>query len=165
MSRLVVCDTGPLLHLSEAGAIHLLRLAGEVLIPPLVAEEFMAASSKQKIPKWVAIHQLDQSLRERVSQWIDGREVNPGEAQAIGLALHLKSDWLLTDDALVRKFAETLGLEVHGSLGLLLWAVAAKHIGGREARQFLNGLNRSSLWISKRVMNEALGTIEELSQK
>jgi predicted nucleic acid-binding protein len=38
--RIVVCDTGPLLHLSEAGAIHLLQLAGEIIIPPVVSLEF-----------------------------------------------------------------------------------------------------------------------------
>jgi hypothetical protein len=35
MTRMIVCDTGPLLHLSEAGAVHLLSMAGRVLIPPL----------------------------------------------------------------------------------------------------------------------------------
>jgi len=30
--RIVVCDTGPLLHLSEANAIDLLRMAGEIVI-------------------------------------------------------------------------------------------------------------------------------------
>ena len=34
MSRIVVCDTGPLLHLSEAGAIEFLRYAGEIFIRP-----------------------------------------------------------------------------------------------------------------------------------
>ena len=165
MSRIIVCDTGPLLHLSEANAIHLLQLAGDVLIPPLVAEEFKRVSSIHKIPKWVAIRQLDELLRERASQWIDGKDADPGEAQAIGLALQVKSDWLLTDDARARQFAESLGLEVHGSLGLLLWAVAVGLIKSREARHLLDGLYVSSLWISKRVMNEAINTIEELSQE
>ncbi len=35
--RMIVYDTGPILHLSEAGAIHLLSLAGEILIPSIVA--------------------------------------------------------------------------------------------------------------------------------
>ena len=42
MTRIIVCDTGPLLHLSEAGASHLLSLAGEILIPPMVVIEFEA---------------------------------------------------------------------------------------------------------------------------
>lgn len=44
MTRIIVFDTGPLLHLSEAGAVHLLSTAGRVLIPPLVVIEFEANS-------------------------------------------------------------------------------------------------------------------------
>ena len=36
MSRIVVCDTGPLLHLDEASAIHLLEPVGQILIPMVV---------------------------------------------------------------------------------------------------------------------------------
>ncbi len=36
MTRTIVWDTGPLLHLSEAGAVHLLSIAVRILIPPLV---------------------------------------------------------------------------------------------------------------------------------
>jgi len=36
VTRLIVCDTGPLLHLSEAGMISLLQQAGDILIPPVV---------------------------------------------------------------------------------------------------------------------------------
>ncbi len=31
-----VADTGPLLHLAEAGALHLMPLLGEILLPPAV---------------------------------------------------------------------------------------------------------------------------------
>ena len=37
--RVVVCDTGPLLHLSEIGRLDLLRMTGTVIIPPAVADE------------------------------------------------------------------------------------------------------------------------------
>lgn len=40
VTRIVVSDTGPLLHLSEAGCIHLLEAAGDILIPHEVANEF-----------------------------------------------------------------------------------------------------------------------------
>ena len=41
MSRIVVCDTGPLLHLDEASAIHLLEPAGQILIPPIVSKSWL----------------------------------------------------------------------------------------------------------------------------
>ena len=37
--RVVVCDTGPILHLLEVDALRLLENAGEVLIPPSVDDE------------------------------------------------------------------------------------------------------------------------------
>lgn len=166
MSCLIVCDTGPLLHLSEAGAIHLLRAAGDVLIPPAIATEFKRNASKKKLPAWVKISQLDQPARSRISQWLDKEIVDAGEAEAIGLALQVECDWLLTDDAGARQFAESLGLEVHGSIGLLLWAVAVGHVESREqAYRLLDGLVRSSLWISERVVKEAEQAIEELLQE
>lgn len=53
MTRMIVCDTGPLLHLSEAGAVHLLSIAGRVLIPPLVVVEFEANAQGWQPPQWV----------------------------------------------------------------------------------------------------------------
>jgi len=34
-----VADTGPILHLHEAGALHLFQFIGEVLLAPLVLAE------------------------------------------------------------------------------------------------------------------------------
>jgi predicted nucleic acid-binding protein len=78
--------------------------------------------------------------------------------------LQQRSDWLLTDDAQARQFAERLGLEVHGSIGLLLWAVASGFVENREqAHRMLNGLKRSTLWISERVAAAATSAINELT--
>jgi predicted nucleic acid-binding protein len=55
VSRIVVCDTGPLIHLSEAQAIHLLKAAGDILIPPGVATEFkitLLTLEKPKLLDW-----------------------------------------------------------------------------------------------------------------
>jgi predicted nucleic acid-binding protein len=48
--------------------------------------------------------------------------LGPGEIEAILLARAVNADWLLTDDAGARLVAAFLGLEVHGSLGVILWA-------------------------------------------
>ncbi len=163
MSRILVCDTGPLLHLSEAGAIHLLKAAGDALIPPAIATEFKRNASKRKLPAWVKVSRLEPSTRSRISEWLEEEIVDAGEAEAIGLALQVKCDWFLTDDAQARQFAESLGLEIHGSIGLLLWAMATGHVTSREqAHQLFNGLVHSSLWISERVIEEARRAIEEL---
>lgn len=162
MSRIVVCDTGPLLHLSEAGALELLRQAGDVLIPPVVEHEFARNAAGFLVPDWIKIFPLGKSIAAQAKKWIND-DIDAGEAQAIGLAIQEEAGWFLTDDGRARRFAESLGLEVHGSVGLLLWAVATGYIKNRaEAHGLLDALARSSLWVSEKVLNEAHRAVDAL---
>ena len=116
VTRIIVCDTGPLLHLSEAGVAHLLPLAGKVLIPPFVAAEFEANTQGWNPPQWVQVVALEKSRQRKVERWMSTEHIHSGEAEAIGLALQEHADWLLTDDAMARQFAASLGLEVMAPL-------------------------------------------------
>lgn len=161
MSRIVVCDTGPLLHLGEANILNLLHLAGEIYIPAAVAEEFKRNASDIKLPNWVNIKELEEPYQKKALAW--RKQIDEGEAAAIALTMQMQAEWLLTDDAAARQFGESLGLEIHGSLGLLLWAVAVKQVGSEnEALKFLETLAGSSLWISDRVVNRARKAIHKL---
>lgn len=161
MKRIVICDTGPLLHLSEANIIHLLRLAGEVIIPLVVAKEFEQNAPEIKLPDWVQLKDLDATHNKIAAGW--DKQIDAGEAAAIALTMQTQADWLLSDDAKARQFALSLGLEVHGSIGLLLWAIAVGHVASRDdALNLLNDLASSSLWISDRVLHQAHLAIDKL---
>ena len=163
MTRIVVCDTGPLLHLSEAGAIHLLHNVGEILIPPTVETEFKANAQGWLPPHWVKVTGLKENVKQQAMDWVQEGHIDLGEAEAIGLALQMNADWLLTDDAKARQFSETFGLEVHGALGLLIWNVTAGYLDERaQALTLLNHLAKSSLWVSERVFHEAQKAISIL---
>jgi len=61
--RRIVSDTGPLLHLREAGTLDTLRAAGQVFIPLAVETEIAAldvAWSRDK-PEWIETVPLQQS--------------------------------------------------------------------------------------------------------
>ncbi len=136
------------------------------MIPPAVAGEFSRNLPNEKLPDWIQIHELIARSNSQVVKWVKNDDVDIGEAEAIALASQQHSDWLLTDDAEARRFAESLGLEVHGSVGLLLWAVASGLVENREqAYRILNDLKRSSLWISERVATAAAKAIDELTAK
>lgn len=161
MRRIVVCDTGPLLHLGEANAIYLLRLAGEILVPSVVAQEFEQNAPDRVLPDWVQVKTLDDVYPQKALEW--ARHVDAGESAAIALSLQTQADWLLSDDAGARQFAQALGLEVHGSIGLLLWRAASGQIASlEEALSLLNSLAGSSLWVSERVLQKARGAVETL---
>lgn len=162
--RRVVCDTGPVLHLREAGALGLLAKTGDVLIPPAVNNELTSRIPNwtNARPDWLRIGMLTaEDIRQaRRSQAIG--ELGAGEAEAIALARSARADWLLTDDAGARIVASLLGLEAHGSLGVVLWGAATGHLQRDEALAALEGLIRSSLWISPKIVDEARQALNRL---
>jgi len=162
--RIVVCDTGPILHLREAGALTLLAKAGEVLVPPGVDREMTVHDPEwpRSRPDWLRVARLSDEDSRQAERWRGIGGWGPGEAQAIALARSVRADWLLTDDAGARVVASLLGLEVHGSLGVVLWAAAGQHLRRDEALAALDGLAKSSLWISARVLDEARHALERI---
>src|SRR5437667_10350625 len=153
MKRLVA-DTGPVLHLHEAGALHLLPLIGEIFLPPLVAAELRSLDPALP-PKFAKPKTPSSIARQRALEWQHAGLLHGGEAEALALAVELKPDWFLTDDAAARLMAESLNIEVHGSIGVLLWVAANKLVKESEAKSFLAGLEQSSLWMSPKVRAEA----------
>jgi predicted nucleic acid-binding protein len=150
------------LHLSETGALEFLRQVGDILIPPVIEHELTRNAASFLLPDWINVFPLGKSIAEQARKWSND-DIDAGEAQAIGLANQEEGGWFLTDDGRARRFAESLGLEVHGSVGLLLWAVASGYIKNRaEAHGLLNALARSSLWISEKVLNEAHRAVDVL---
>ena len=133
--RIVICDTGPVLHLHQAAALDLWKHVGEVIIPRAVEAEL-----KQRVPdwrrlkpRWLRVRTIAAAQRRApvIRQLV--QELGQGEAEAIILAQSLKADWLLTDDAEARVVAQLVGLEVHGSLGVILWAAASGHLSESDA--------------------------------
>lgn len=69
--RVVVCDTGPILHLREAGALELLAHAGEVIVPPAVDRELETQISNwsNSRPTWVRIVPVSDEDARQAEQW------------------------------------------------------------------------------------------------
>jgi predicted nucleic acid-binding protein len=162
--RRIVSDTGPLLHLREAGMLEILRPAGQVFIPPTVETEIAALDAvwSRERPDWIEAVPLQPSFRGQAADWMKAGLLNPGEAEALALASQLQAEWLLTDDAAARLVASRLGLEVHGFLGVVLWAAASGHFSRIEAEEALEALSKSSLWLSARVLDEARGALRKI---
>jgi predicted nucleic acid-binding protein len=161
--RIVVCDTGPVLHLREAGVLDVLRHAGEVLIPVAVDDELARLIDDWAAarPAWLARRARDRAASPApIQHLVTG--LGAGETEAILLARALDADWLLTDDAEARLIAGLAGLEVHGSLGVLLWAAAHRHLDYTAAAAALTRLAQSSLWLSPAILAEARAALRTL---
>jgi predicted nucleic acid-binding protein len=160
----IVSDTGPLLHLYEAQALNLLKLIGKVHIPKAVDIEMDRHEVKwlSQRPEWILVDILTSPHDKMAIAWQQVGLLDPGEAEAIALTQQIKTDWFLTDEALARLLGRSLGLEVHGSLGVVLWAAALGHLTRSEAEAILDRLRNSSLWVSTRVFAEAKATLDRL---
>lgn len=162
--RCVVSNTGPLVHLGEAQALTILSWVGEVWIPRAVDIEMMQQRSiwQMEKPAWVRLRGVTGSYAMEAVAWQQAGLLGPGEAEAVALARQISADWLLTDDAAARLFAQSLGIEVHGSLGVVLWAAASGRLKRADAEATLERLAQSSLWISSKVLAEAKEALKQL---
>jgi predicted nucleic acid-binding protein len=163
--KLIVSNTGPILHLFEAQALDLLAQAGDIRIPVGVEQELRQLVNGWQQPTWIKIDALTNSRAADAAAWQQAGLFGIGEAQAIALALQNNTDWFLTDDAAARLMAQTLGLEVHGSLGIVLWAAANKNLSHGEANAAIERLAHSSLWVSERVLAHAKTALDQLFQE
>ena len=164
MKRLIA-DTGPLLHLHEAGALHLVPLIGKVSVPRIVLGELQKHAPDlwpHELPAWVKQVPLTTSSRRRAQSWVQAGLLDAGEAEALALADAVHADWFLTDDAAARLLAKSLGIAAHGSLGVVLWSAGQNLISKIEAETLLTALAESSLWVSPRVRAEAQLALEKL---
>lgn len=158
--RQVVSDTGPILHLHEVGALDLLQKVGQIAVPPTVAAELERLIPNTR-PPWIGIQEPSDGATDW-REWVEADVLDPGEAQALSLALDSGATWFLTDDTAARLIAKRLKVEVHGSLGVVLWLAAMRHLSGEAAIAILEDLFRSSLWVSSRVQLESRRALDRI---
>jgi hypothetical protein len=123
----VICNTSPIQYLHQLDLLHILRaLTGGVIVPPAVVDELGEGRALGvNLPDLTTLGWV--TVRRPVSEVALPLVTNlgPGEAEALMLALELREAVVVLDDALARRVAETLGLNVTGTLGLLLDAKRA----------------------------------------
>ena len=117
---IVVSDTSPILSLALIGRLDLLReIYGSIVIPEAVRQELMVTdhSGTQEVAQadWIITRPIDPDVVLKLLQ----REVDRGEAEAIGLALQSNADVLLVDERKARHLAAYLELGVVGLLDVL----------------------------------------------
>ena len=161
---IVVSNTSPIFYLSTIGQLDLLRqLYNEILIPTTVFNEITNVGntdvSARVVPElsWIKT----QSAADRALVRTLSKELDPGEAEAIALAVELKADRLLIDERLGRSAALRLGLKITGVLGILVAAKRNNLI--QEVKPLLDILiDRVGFWIDEQLYTEVLQAADEL---
>lgn len=163
--RTAVSDTGPIIHLSEVGYFHCLRIVENLLIPKAVESEIRSknAPGKNELRKagWITTKELEGVQKEKADKMAKDFGIELADAEAIVLAKTNDIKLLFTDDKSAREIAGYYGLEVHGSAGILARAYRSKILSYEEVKEALERLHRdSSLYITDRVYKIVLDFIE-----
>jgi len=144
---IIVSDTGPLAYLVAIGIVDCLpTLYGQVLIPPSVLEELRHASSPasvwaKKLPDWISAV-APTSIPE-------GLPLDPGERDAIALALEFSADRVLIDEKQGREAARKMGLKVAGTLAVLIHGSEQQLFNGESA---LDQLATTNFYASRELL-------------
>lgn len=151
---IVISDTSPLSALILAGHGDLLQVIfRRVVIPPAVETELLRAHDV--LPNWIEVIE-PQQIPASVSQ----ADLDPGETEAIALALELQPDTLLMDERLGRRLAIQHGLRVTGCLGLI---VLAKQRGliTRVVPVIQDLQAKGDCWFGRELLNEVCASVDE----
>jgi predicted nucleic acid-binding protein len=156
-----VCNASPLIYLSRAGYLPLLQAAGlQVVVPDAVMEELRAKGTDDAVVKAVEAEgwlQLEPwpNIPRQIEAWDLGR----GEAAVLAWALQHPGSEAILDDLIARRCAASLRLPCVGTLGIV---VRAKRLGLiPAARPVVEELIRQRMYLSRKVLDEALGSLGE----
>lgn len=156
-----VVDASPLIVLAKAGMLSLLRLAGDpVFVPQVVIQEVQQAGSNDPaLQALTATSWLVSVDPGPVSPILSRYQLDAGEASVLTWALSHPGTEVIVDETRARRCAAQLGIALRGSVGLVL---LAKQSGVLPlARPALEALRQAGLYLSDRVMNQALALVGE----
>ncbi|OQX15371.1 MAG: hypothetical protein BWK73_06925 [Thiothrix lacustris] len=158
---IVIADSSPLVALSVCGCLSLLdRLFGQVRVPDAVFQEVCVAGKPEASN--LSLYLQDKVLMASTANF----PIHPlkglglGEREAMALYLEISADLLLVDDQRAKKVAYANGLEVMGSVGVLL---LAKQRGMLPAiKPLLMTLSASDVHLGENIIIKALQQAGEL---
>lgn len=155
MTLVAVADAGPIIHLAEIDALELLSLADTLYVPERVYDELEAGS----VPNGLAA--VEHTTVSAEPDSIDAGDLDPGETAALAVALE-RDAVLLTDDLAAREHASEVGIEVHGSIGVIALGYARDALDRDEAVSMMRSLQHAtSLFVSDAVVERGIELLED----
>ena len=159
--RPAISNTSPLLYLHRIDVLEWLpQLFSEVWIPQAVVSELDEGRRRgydvldPTGQAW--LQQVDP--RHMPSEWLV-KDLGAGELAAMALALENPDRIILVDDGLARRTAQAAGLEVWGTLRVLL---EAKSMGLTDRIEpLIERLAAAGLWISDEIRQRVLALAGE----
>ncbi len=161
---IIISDTTPIISLIKINRIDLLeQLFQEVFIPEAVYNELTTnsifANETEIVKNCTFIKTMSVQNHKSVTllQAVSG--LDDGESEAIILADELKPSALIIDERKGRKVAQQLGLNITGTIGILLQAYSEGKITKDEVKLYLDNLKKNNIRLSDSLIQQTLALL------
>lgn len=159
----VVCDASPIIHLDELGCLDLLTDFVPLLVPRPVWGEVTrhrAQLADADMPG-MRIVDVPGAASAKLSALSDSLALHAGERAALTLLERAGGRLLLCDDGAARLAAESLGLEVHGTIGVIVRSIRRQMRTREQVVTILRELpQRSTLHLSSQLLKTVIAQVE-----
>lgn len=161
---LIVADTTPIISLVKIGLLEMLNsMYGEIILPEAVFNELISnplMSGEAEVIKkssFLKVKRIENKLAVKLLQ----KQLNlgAGESEAIVLADTLKANLLVIDERKTRGIAKSMGINITGTLGILVDAKRQNRI--ETLKPLLDGLISNNIRISEKLYNDVLELVYE----
>lgn len=157
---IVIADSSALVALSICQTLPLLEpLFKKIYVPKAVYEEVSIKGKSEADALTDYLSSRIKPVQTDKIQIMNASKLGIGEQEAIALYNELSADLLIIDDALAKKIAYANGLEVMGSIGVLLLAKQRGLIS--SIRPMLNLLAVSDIHLGTSIIEKALKLANE----
>ena len=153
----IVCNSSVLITLDNAGVLHVLKdLFKEILVPKAVRKEVFG---RRKLPAFVKCIEISEPIALKVLE----SNLEAGEGEAICLYEEMDADLLIIDDLEGRRVAERLGINITGTLGVLLLAKGEKFID--KVKPLLDEIVSHGFRVADELYQEILIKADEIREQ
>lgn len=161
---IVVSDTTPIISLIKIERLNLLnQLFGEIQIPNAVYRELVSNNKYKQEANLIIqtnyIRKVDVKDKKSVDLLKRATGLDEGESEAIILSDETNADILLMDEIKGRQIAKQMGLNIMGTIGILITAFEEKLLSADEIKQCIEILQRTGRYISEQLYKQLMDKI------
>lgn len=146
MLRAIISDTSCFIVLEKINELDLLyKIYGQIITTNEVAAEY-----GQPLPDWIIIKETSDKYRKQIL----GFQLDKGEASVIELAIETPGSTIILDDLKARTVAQKLGIEITGTIGVI---VKAKQNGVISSiKPYLDKIRKNGFHLTDEIEKQAL---------
>ena len=160
----IISDTTALIALAKIDSLELLKKLWQVIFIPLgVKEEVLEEKpGGKKIHQaieegWIIVREIKEIDYLKVLQ----NHLGFGEAECIALAVEQKASLIITDDKKAKNYAKRIGINVIGTLGLIVQAVNERVLTPEEGIKTIERLKEINFRLNDTVIAQAISRINK----